>query len=291
VYWRTGKHDEAAELLQRWSNRLSSRDWRAIAEAFSAAFGEGPTDPAVAAAQALGKRQLDPTGLTSLLDDTITPLKLIAAVVPQIPWPGILRATAACKMYGAVRELEGEEATRAALARQVEGIPPRVVPMAAYLAEQFDLVWDYGPDPEPENAPAWLLRAAAYLRSDKDLKARHAKLVAHFQADSDHKDDLMGRYLLGLSDRDAVWRATQGGGRSVAAWVFGQRADSEGDVEHAVAWYRIAEQTGRQTSGEVRWSRQALPQIQKDGRSLAAVAEQRKRAWAERARVLESTPL
>jgi hypothetical protein len=84
-------------------------------------------------------------------------------------------------------------------------------------------------------------------------------------------------------DQIAVWSAAKKDEeRSECAYVFGLKAQLDGNMAQAVDWYRVTREGGRGNTGEVQWSSDALESLRASYTSLAVLTEAAKAAKAGR---------
>ena len=71
---------------------------------------------------------------------------------------------------------------------------------------QYDLLWDVITHPEAADYAevVWLMRAAAFVRTGQLTPARRSVLYEHYQRQISDDYFMMGRYLLGLEDEQAI---------------------------------------------------------------------------------------
>ena len=85
----------------------------------------------------------------------------------------------------------------------------------------------------------WLLRAASARRAP--APARSQALADRFASPQGSESYLLGRYLAGLADESSIKSSTH---RTQAAWALGVRAEAEGRIDDAIAWYGVATAAG-----------------------------------------------
>lgn len=153
---------------------------------------------------------------------------------------------------------------------------------ATLHAQRHDVIaiWTFVPDMKADGKHVeflWLMRTAAYLRTPDCPAAWREKLEARYASLPTHPHDVMGQYLLGKVDAETLWKAsTHKQNRPEATWVMGLKAETDGDFENAIHWYRATTAGGRQNSGEVQWSSDSLSGFRSARKSLALLSAEAK---------------
>jgi hypothetical protein len=87
----------------------------------------------------------------------------------------------------------------------------------------------------------------------------------------------MGMHLLGKTDQSAVWSAVKNDhDRTMVSWVFGLKAEHDGDIAQAVDWYRATMEAASGNSGEYQWSSNGLESLRDAYKSLALLTREAK---------------
>jgi hypothetical protein len=286
MLWKAGQNKEAGDLLESWSNRLTIVDWtRTIGQAFGDAFRDKPAEQgALAYADLLAKR-VDPQGVRVMIGESKMPAELAFRSLSQVKGSGFVRQWDAARSYQLLKHWKGEAEARAwiekALPTEADRAP---LSQHAYSAGAYELIWNVVADPkpaDPDGSFTWLMRAAAYLKSPNPGADWRIRLGQYY---ADHRDDFrdrMGLHLLGQGDQASVWSAAKNEhDRPEATWVFGLKAQLDGDIAQAVDWYRVTMEGGRANSGEVQWSSDALELLRDEYKSLALLSKEAKSAPA-----------
>jgi tetratricopeptide (TPR) repeat protein len=279
MYWQAGRDDDAAELLEQWSQRLTIDDWqRHLAAAFTDVFEKQPVDRAVAAFGAITKRQVDPMGARLLVQVAeLSPEHKFRALV-QLPTTGYRRHHEAGRLYNWMKRWKGEAEAQKFIAEYLPEGTRDPLAQFGYTTRNYDLIWTFVPDlPETHQHVAflWLMRTASYLRTKERPAEWRAKLDARYAdpAARPHPHDQMAMFLLGKLDADTLWKVSDGADhRPEAAWILGLKAELEGDLPTAIHWYRACMQGGRGNSGEVQWSSDSLSGWSDAQKSLSVLA-------------------
>ena len=130
-----------------------------------------------------------------------------------------------------------------------------------FAAQEDDLLWHFIETPEDGGQPeyVWLLRAAAYLRSEKKDPAR-ARALQHYYAHEGYTHYFtIGRHLMGfISEQQAFAIATGGKERCELAFFLGLKAEHENRWKDASNWYRVVMETDLADNAEYKWALKKL---------------------------------
>lgn len=275
VHWRLGRPEAAAEVVRGALPILGANGWSEIVRAFADAFHDRPVAPTAAAMEALRSAGI-PTYLLIGLGDGLErrgradlAFELTSRYGPGGSLEGLWWTARA---YGHLAEAEGE-------VRASEWYTSQISPGIATAASMFmfneghpHLLWSAIPNPEAtSDAPwVWLMRAAAFTRWGGDERHRN-RLLEHFADDVDNPYHRIGRYLMDLdSEADVLAVATEPDRLCEVAYYVALRAEAEGRMEDAIAWYRVVLDTGLGREGEYRWALAALASWVAEARSLRA---------------------
>lgn len=281
TYWLAGKHEEAAALLEQWSNRMTINDWHEhVHTAFAAVFAKRPVAEAETAFREVVTRKVDLMGMQLMVQSNKLPDEHRYRLYSMIPSSGYQRYLDVSRRYKFLRAWKGEAEARKFIEQALPEGQREPLSQFGYSVGLYDLIWSLVPDPGPQNphgAFIWLMRTAAYLRSKERPVAWRERLEAYYATPRTHRHDVMGQYLLGKTDEVTLWKASEGDDhRPEATWVMGLRAELDGDLVHAIAWYRATMQGARQNSGELQWANDSLKDWLSSRKSLALLAEEAK---------------
>jgi len=278
LYWRRGRHEQAARVLKAAPQRIGFSDWRwTIAPAFGEVFGRGSAPDALAAFSALLGQGVGPFELRELVPAIAEggnhelAFKLASALRATGFNDLVLRLDAYRNLRAWKGRAEALDWLRTTVSRQLIDASG----MIAYDQEEFDLVWELGGDPgRGEDADfAWLMRAAAWVRQGARDDVRRRALADHYQDPVPGHYHALGRFLLGLETEQTVLKlATDAKKRCEIAYYVGLRSEAERRYADASDWYRVTVETGQSRNGEYRWAQQALTRWERRGTSLARLA-------------------
>lgn len=278
LYWRRGRHEDAARVLTASPHRIGVEDWHwTIGPAFEEVFARRPPRDGLAAFAALVGQGIGPTELGEI----VTVLsraghhELAFSLGSSLRGFGLEDLMFRVGGYRSLRAWKGESEALDWLRKQ---IPVRLFDAwstVAYDQEEFDLVWELAGDPgRGEHADfVWLMRAAAWVRQGARDDVRRRALADHYLDPAPGHYHALGRFLLGLETEPAVLAlATDPKKRCEIAYYVGLRAQAERRYADASDWYRVTLETGQERNGEYRWAFSALNRWEQAGKSLARLA-------------------
>jgi hypothetical protein len=280
MLWKANHADEAAALIEKWSNRLSLLDWtNGIADAFLEAYRDKPQEGAKAYGLLLGKN-VDQQGVRELIRIAKYPPELAFRTLSQVRGAGYQFHFDVSRSYMALKAWKGEAEAHTWIEQQLPKDDQRFpLSQHGYTNGAYELLWNFVPDPKPGHDAAfvWMMRAATYLRTDQPGADWKARLDQYYAQPHDEMFDRLGMYLLGKLDQASIWASAKDDhDRSVAAWVFGFRAQHDGDIAQAVDWYRATLEAARGNSGEYQWSSDGLESLRGAYKSLALLTKEAK---------------
>jgi hypothetical protein len=280
MLWKAGQTKETAALLEGWSNRLTILDWGiGIGHAFGEAYRDKAADEGAQAYGDLLATKVDAQGVRELIHQAKVPPELAFRCASQVKGGGFVHYLDAARAYQLLKRWKGEADAHAWLEKE---IPNNRDPMSqhGYSAGAYELIWNFVDDPKPDNSEGsfiWLMRTAAYLKSTEPGADWKARLAQYYAQHRDDVRDRMGLHLLGQADQPTVWEAAKTDqNRPECTWIFGLKAQLDGDIAQAIEWYRVTMEGGRANSGEVQWSSDALEGLRKQSKSVALLSKEAK---------------
>ena len=287
LLWKADRSEEAAALIEEWSNRLTIGDFAGpLGDAFAEAYADRPADDGAKAFSALLAKKVDKQGMRTLIKTDRLPPELAFRSYSQIQGAGAERHHDAARSYLLFKAWKGEAAAREWIEQALPVEERDPISEHAYTAGAYELVWDFVADPAPDHPNRsfiWLMRTASLLRSAAPPAQWRPRLDRYYAKNRQELRDRMALHLLGEMDQIAVWSATKTTEeRAECAYVFGLKAQLDGDVAQAVDWYRVTREGGRGDAGEVRWSIDALHALRASYKSLAVLTEEARAKRAER---------
>jgi hypothetical protein len=160
--------------------------------------------------------------------------------------------------YKTKRALEGEGAALGWLERRVPAPQRDVLSMFAFSEDTPEVLWKLVPE-KPDHGRdsefTWLMRAATVIAHGKQAEPHYAAVLAYFKdAKATHYAQL-GKYLLGLADEASDEPFIKDASDACeAAFYIAHKADAEGRLDDAAAYYRVSVEAGTPQEGEYRWS-------------------------------------
>lgn len=252
VLWRAGNHGEAAQAVRQPPWHVELADYRLHAgEAFARAF-EGREGEMVAAFTVLREAHVQEQALRELASAVRSKeaaFKLLAPLCEQ----GDRDASTVALAAGFLRAARGEAAAADWLALHQ---PASTLDLAAalYGGGETALLWSV-----PEGADAeylWLLRAAGALL---DHAPERAELKAHLAKSGSTELRAITAYLAGaLDEKSLLALATNPDSAKRVAYFFAVRAQGEGRLADASAWYQVVLLGQGNQGREFRWAHAQL---------------------------------
>jgi hypothetical protein len=286
VLWQAKKSDEAAELLETHAGRLAAADFAGpLARAFAGAHRDEPAERGVTAYRALLGKKLDAQGVRALIDRGALAPELAFRCHEQLKAADDRRHRDAAQGYVLLRAWKGESEARTWIEQALPADQRDALAPHAHALGLDVLLWELVADPKPDHpqgAFIWLLRSAAFARAESARPEWKQRLDQYYATHREALRDRLGLHLLGQIDQQGVWQAlTSEGDRAECAYVFGLKAELDGDVAQAVDWYREALR-GPDKSGELQWAGDALATLRDAHKSLAVLTAEAKARKAGR---------
>ncbi len=276
LFWRHGKPGAAARLLATDARQDARDDWRAALGArFVRCFAARPAAGGQAADSLVVTGRI---GAEPLAD-------LAAAAADSGAWPladeiesrvrpaPARRVEHFVSLYRALARTRGEAEATAWLAPRLQGARRAElirIERLAFADQEDALLWSVCSDSTgPLAEVPWRLRAAAALRRGDHGGAHARELAWHFAAPDHGHDRTLGRFMLGLEDEATVLGLRGSAGEACEAYyVLGFKAQAEGRMRDAAAWYARALGTRQAAKPEYRWAFDQLAAWQRRGLSL-----------------------
>ncbi|MFW5968641.1 MAG: tetratricopeptide repeat protein, partial [Persicimonas sp.] len=258
-WWERDEYDTAAGVLAD-GQAQHDYDWNEYSEAFGEVFEKRDTEEAVAAFEALQKRDVPALKLRSIVGtmahDEI--FDMAFELSRRLEISNRMNASeSVLRSYGYLREAEGADRAQRWLEEAAKGIPHGVFAMVAFQEGEYELLWEYLDElPEGDTGEAtWLFRATGVLLTDDDDERRRKKLDEHFADEGSNWYYQLGRYMwTGEGEEDLIDGAGTTKKRCEAAFWLGLKAQLEGDYAAASDWYHVSILTEASNNGEYHWS-------------------------------------
>ena len=276
VFWHQGRDDEAAAVLRDQVAKISFMEWvEKIGPDFVEEFTRATPERVDAVLASLLHAGLDPAVLDQLAfaaDRAELPARG-ARIVSAIPFRGPGSLDSIFHGYGVVKKLRGREEALRWVAPRVPAMSADIVATYAFGVRAYDLTWDLVQDPVGHadvDDYVWILRGASYLREGATRSDWRARLDAYYASAPASFYNQIGGMLVDRVEPSTVWSAAQRPDQRVeAAYFIALRAEAAGDLEQAIAWYRIALEGGLRHEGESGWSLRQLYTLTQEGKSVA----------------------
>jgi len=290
LYWKHGKYDDAAMLLNSAPRKISTSDWRyVIAPRFADAFVNKPEEGASSVGETAPKEGDALKAFSALQSEGIGPFelegllfsveenkdyKLAFEMLSQLQSPGAGENEFTIRAYKNLSQWKGQEEALAWLRGALPADQFAAASMAIYEQGEYGLLWDLIQEvPRGERGDfIWLMRAAAVLRTDGTEDPHYSELLEYFKSATNVEKRpyiMIGRFLLDLVSEDDVLALADSPQRICeVAYYIGLREQLAGRYGDASDWYRIAVKTGQRECGEYRWAYDTLYVWQTEGKSL-----------------------
>ena len=275
LFWRHGNPGAAARLLASAARPGLREGWRAglggrFVRCFAArpALGQAAVDSLLATGRIPGESIADLA--TAAADSGAWELafevesRVLPAPARRIEHQG--------NLYRAIERTRGETQALAWLGPKLQGASAtdlaRIEHWAFSIADD-GLLWSVRAD---STEYPWLLRAAAALRRGDHGGVNARELAWHFAAPDRGQDRTLGRFLLGLEEESTV--AALGGSpaeKCEAFYFLGFKAQAEGRLRDAAAWYARGLGTHATSRPEFRWAYDQMLDWQARGQSLELI--------------------
>jgi hypothetical protein len=284
-YWLLRDYDGAAQFLAHMPKPLTETDWAwSIGKEFAEVFGPLPvaeSQKAIAALHSAGLGDTPYLGLAHALAHGHFhehAFAIVTALAEQMHGPR--SAPPLLRGYLYLKEWKGDEAalTWIRSGPLLKDARPSLS-LLVYELGAYALLWNLLPEP-PAGRIAdnfWLQRTASLLLEPKvATPERRNAAREHYQgAGSSHYHEL-GKLLLGqLDEREVAKLATGPEKACEVSYYLGLKAETEGRLEDATAWYRNAVESAMPRWTEYQWSFGALQRFQSSGKTLRRLKAER----------------
>jgi len=278
-HWSLRDYDAAAQALARSRSPVSPEEWvLTLGKYFAEALGPLPVGESRKAIEALRKAGLGEgpcTALADALGNAGFPeqaFDILVALSDQVQ-PGSNSPTARTKpvlvllAYVQLKRWKGEEAAvRWIRSGPLPEATHQSLSLIAYGRRALELLWSLLPEPPsgPFADDFCLLRAAS-LSLDPNVATAERRNAAneHYRSAGYGRSHELGKFLLGqVDEREVAKLATDPEKASEVSYYLGVKAEGEGRLRDATAWYRTAVEGGNVQWAEWRWSSAALGAIE-----------------------------
>jgi hypothetical protein len=153
--------------------------------------------------------------------------------------------------YEFVRGWKGRKAAVDWLQERVTAGRRNPLSIKALYTRNDDVLWDVigAPNPDDKAEWVWLYRSIAFALRGSDRDPHHEELLAYYGQHNPDPVHVMGRYLVGLGTEDDLRAlAAASRSRSEVAYCLGARAQHEKRFGDACEWYRVAAESGEETT-------------------------------------------
>jgi len=267
VFWRMGKNDEAAALMEpgpytntptAWGSRLAAR--------FYYAFKDAPDDRVLAAYGALLQHKVAPMGLIPVCLPFAKAKRYALAfemgnrLQPLMPQTDGTFWINSIHTYHFLKVHKGPQEAMRWLDGQTQGRTRVNLLLEAFGLGEYEVLWGYDAQLSGDYAIyAWVLRATASLRTGTGNDPHRKELEAHFANAGNSHYDKLGRYMMGtMKEEDVLALADTKPQRSEVCFYLASRAACEGRMKDAMAWYRLCMEMGDTNSMEYTWAGETL---------------------------------
>jgi hypothetical protein len=172
-------------------------------------------------------------------------------IAERLPPPSPDRMDLLITQYGYMKSWKGGKAAAEWLEERVPPGKRNPLSIKALSTKNDDVLWDVIGTPNPNDKAEWVwfYRAVAFALRGSDGDPHRAELLAYYGKDNPESPHAMGRYLVGLGSEDQMFAlAAKSWSRSEVAYYLGARANHEKRFRDACEWYRVAAESGENTS-------------------------------------------
>lgn len=270
LFWRQGRHADAAKILQEGRAELPAAAWsREIAPRYVAWFRTRGRE-GLMAADALVKAGFLDQGTIGALPTELGAQGLHAFAFElrsRIPFKGAERVESALLAYGHLKRANGGGAALQWIQSRVPEKDREALGLLAYEQGHTELLWTMPARSSGERGDyLWLLRAAACMKLGPS-DPRYAETVQHVERARGSYHLEVARYLLGLNEQSELLSlALDPRQRSEAAYFIGLKTERRGRFSEAADWYLMSVESAGRGHTESRWAQQRLRQWATEGK-------------------------
>ena len=260
--WEEGRYELAAKRLKEWKYPIDAVKWRfQIGKAFCDVLAAN--DDAKKAFKAFLAAGISHWDLKNI------PIMLAKADRNELAFRlnnmlfgrGLANLDFILTSYGYLKQSNGKDAADLWIRKKIPATMRNPAGMIFFAQKEYDLLWDLIDESE-QNKHAdfiWLLRAAAWVKSNDDNRNHKEKLHDYYSKNDRTYYNKIGRFLMEFdSGENLLAGAVNANKRCELAYYFGLKAQGEGDYDLASDWYHIALETGMIKMGEYRWAHNEL---------------------------------
>jgi len=269
LLWRLGRFDEGIAVMKAHRPALSINDWNwYIAPAFNEAFGEFPSTAAHRAVEALLAASFNPHHLEQLaigIDDKGRNPETAFRLASQLDASGTAGIKLLMNTYDMAVRARGREEALAWLQGRLPAALRNRASMFMFSEGHDGLLWDLLTEPAPNDHPeaVWLMRAASAVRTGLADHPHREELLAYYREPRSDRVHPIGRFLMDLDDGGALMKTSVSSDRLCEnAFYLGIKAEADGDLTDAAAWFQTAAETLRYREAEYRWALDRLHDYQ-----------------------------
>ncbi len=282
LFWRKGKHREAARVLKAAPHPLKPVDWRyKIGPRFVASFKDDIEGgmKAVGALEAEGMGGIHSVGQLARECDRSGLHELAFEILSNINSTSLAGLDTLTMAYASLQKLKGEEEALKWLAVKVADDMKGPLSVFAFSRGQYELLWVLSPE-RLEGDPGedyWLMRTAAFLLDGGRSRQQGQAIEEYYEKDTKGgRHHLYGRFLLGKATEGEMLKAATDDARHCeTSYYFGLKAQAEGRFTDAAYWYHLAVAIGSENQREYHWAHDSLEAWMRKQESLACLAREK----------------
>ena len=282
LFWRQGKHKDAARVLKTSPLPLGQVDWRFIAGPRFAQSFKDDTEGGVKAAGALEAEGLGGNhrvGQLAIECDRSGLHELAYEILTKINSTGLARLDTLTLAYASLKKLKGEEVALKWLTEKVTDDMKGPLSMFAFDRGQYELLWVLSPErlEGDSGEDYWLIRTAAFLVEGGENQQQRQAIEEYYAKDTEGgKHHLYGRFLLGMATENEMLKtATDDAKHCETSFYFGLKAQADGRFTDAAYWYHLAAVLGSAKQREYHWAHDRLQAWMMKQISLARLAREK----------------
>ena len=277
LFWRQGRYDEAARVLQDGPRKLSGADWtREIAPRYVAFFRTRERE-GLQAAEPLMRAGFNDHATFGAIPEALGAEGLNALAFElqsRMPPSGAQGVESSMLAYGYLKRDKGEGAALQWIQGRVAEKDRVLLGILAYQEQLPELLWSMAPSRLQGELGDyhWLLRATACMVAGPSHRY-FAETVGHVSRARGTYHLEIAKYLLGLREESEILVLAQTlRQRSEIYYFVGLKAERRGRLRDAADWYLMSVESGTGNNIESRWAMQRLRLWTDEGRSHDRVA-------------------